>query len=95
MLNSILTKVFDIKDDATDREKAHRQKLMDNYMICYAAPDIAQFAGTAWGALNAMTDMVAHAAPARQTKTYAENNWGRIMNGHALVDSMAKMLVNA
>ena len=91
-LNAVLKKVFDVKDEASDREKANKQKLMDNYMVCYAAPDIAQFAGTAWGALNAMTDMVAHATPNRATKNYQENNWGRIMTGHRLVDEMAGIL---
>lgn len=91
MLNAVLKRVFDVKEEATDREKNNKQKLMDNYMICYAAPDIAQFTGTAWGALNAMTDMVAHATPNRATKNYAENNWNRIMNGHRLVDEMASI----
>ena len=91
-LNKVLGKMFMPKDDASNRTKANAQKVIDNYMICYAAPDISQFRGTAWGALNAMTDMVAHSTPNRQTKSYAENNWSRIMNGHSLVDQMAEML---
>lgn len=92
-LNAMLGKLFKAKDDASDREKKNTQQYMDNFMMCYMAPDIAQFRGTAWGALNAMTDMVAHQQPTRMTSTYAENNWRRIMNGHRLVDQMADMLV--
>lgn len=95
MLQNALKKVFKVKEEATAREKANTDKLMGNYMVCYAAPDIAQFAGTAWGALNAMTDMVAHATPNRATKNYQENNWGRIMNGHKLVDEMAEIFARA
>lgn len=91
-LTKALSKVFGVKEDASDRVKANTQKLMDNYMVCYAAPDIAKFSGTAWGAVNAMTDMVAHSTPNRQTKNYAENNWGRIMNGHRLVDDLVGAL---
>ena len=65
------------------------------YMICYFAADIAKFKGTAWCALNAMSDMVGHNAPRRQTANYWENNWGRIMDGHAMMDKMASLLVGA
>lgn len=64
----------------------------EEYMICYFAPDILKFKGTAWGALNAMSDMVGHTAPRRMTSNYQENNWGRIMDGHAMMDKMASLL---
>lgn len=43
-------------------------------------------------ALNAMSDMVGHTAPRRMTSNYQENNWGRIMDGHAMMDKMASLL---
>ena len=61
-------------------------------MTCLFMPDIKKFRGTAWGAINAMADMVGHTAPNRQTKNYQENNWGRIMNGHVLMDAMVAAL---
>lgn len=61
-------------------------------MICYFAPDIMKFQNTAWGAMNAMSDMVTHNAPLRKTKNYQENNWDRIMDGHVMMDKMASML---
>lgn len=92
-LQRVLGAMFDVKETDTDQKKRNAQKFKDNFMICYAAPDIAKFAGTAWGAVNAMADMVAHCPPNRETQNYAENNWGRIMDGHKLVDQMAGMLV--
>ena len=59
---------------------------------CYNMPDISQYKGTAWGIINAATDLVDHMAPARMTKNYRENNWGTIMLGHPLVDLMYKKL---
>jgi len=48
-----------------------------------------------WGFINAVSDYVGHATPARLTENYAENNWGRIMNGHAIFDkAVALMGVN-
>ena len=92
-LEKLLTSLFNKpKDDASDREKRNFDSQMAQYYICYNAADIAQFRGTAWGAINAMTDMVAHQAPLRAASNYAENNWGRIMAGHTLVDQMTLAL---
>ena len=60
-------------------------------MVCYYAPDIRQFRGTAWGAINAASDLATHSMPHRNTKNYAENNWGRIMDGHAVIDKAARL----
>ena len=91
----ILDEMFPVTEDSSDREKRNAEKARTEYMICYFAPDIAKFKGTAWGALNAMSDMVGHNAPRRQTANYWENNWGRIMDGHAMMDKMASLLVGA
>lgn len=88
----ILNEMFPVTEESTDREKQNAEKARTEYMVCYFAPDIAKFKGTAWGALNAMSDMVGHNAPRRQTANYWENNWGRIMDGHAMMDKMASLL---
>ena len=89
-LQQVLDKVFRAEAAKTDREKETLKKRKDAYMTCYLAPDLVKYFGTAYGAVNAMADMVAHAAPARMTSNYAENNWGRIMAGHKLVDDMVE-----
>lgn len=48
-LGEILDEMFPITEDSTDREKRNLQKLKDEYMVCYYAPDILKFRGTAWG----------------------------------------------
>lgn len=77
----------------TQRKIEGINQMKANIIKCYEMPDIAQFKGTAWGAINAITDFVDHAAPARMTENYQENNWGRIINGHVLVDSFYKKLI--
>ncbi len=88
----ILDEMFPATEDMGDREKRNAEKARTEYMVCYFAPDVLKFKGTAWGALNAMSDMVGHNAPRRQTANYRENNWGRIMDGHAMMDKMASLL---
>lgn len=91
-LGEILDEMFPITEDSTDREKQNIQKLKDDYMVCYFAPDIMKFRGTAWGAVNAMSDMISHNAPRRKTANYRENNWGRIMDGHAMLDKFVSLV---
>lgn len=92
-IKAALNNVFKADKAETAREKDTVRRQEETFMACYFAPDIAQYMGTAWGAVNAMADMAAHAKPIRENANYAENNWNRIMSGHALVDSMAGLLV--
>jgi len=88
-LRTILNSIFDPKvKKPTDLQKRNAEECKQAFYVCYAAPDIAKFQGTAWGAINAMSDLVGHSLPHRQTKTYDEMNWGRIMDGHTLFDQM-------
>lgn len=87
----ILDELFPRSKDASPREIKNIGKMKDNFMVCYYMPDIAKFRGTAWGAINAMADMVDHAEPIRNTKNYRENNWNRIMDGHVLLDKMVAL----
>ena len=91
-LNMILDELFPEDEHSTEREKQNAKKLRDEYMVCYFAPDLIKFRDTAWGAYNAMSDMITHNAPLRKTENYRENNWGRLMDGHVMMDKMAALL---
>ena len=91
-LNMILDELFPVDEHSTEREKQNVKKLRDEYMVCYFAPDLIKFRDTAWGAYNAMSDMITHNAPLRKTENYRENNSGRLMDGHVMIDKMAALL---
>lgn len=91
-LSQILDELFPVDDSSSQREKDNMKKMKDEYMICYYAPDILKFQNTAWGAINAMSDMISHNAPLRKTASYRENNWGRIMDGHILMDKICEKI---
>lgn len=91
-LDQILEELFPVDESSSQREKENVKKLKDEFMVCYFAPDILKYRGTAWGAVNAMSDMLSHNAPRRKTKNYRENNWGRIMDGHVMLDQMTSLL---
>ena len=81
----MLSEWFPVSEEDSDRKKAGVKKMKDQFMIAYYMPDIAKFRGTAWGVINAASDML-HNAPLRQTKNYQANQFGRIIAGHPLVD---------
>lgn len=87
-----LNEMFPIDDDASDRQKQNIQNAKDGIMICMLRPDIAKFLNTKWGFINAVSDYVGHSIPARVTTNYQENNWGKIMNGHPLLDKAMSLV---
>ena len=86
--DKLMEKLFPIKEDASDATKKHAEMAREQFQICYLAPDIAKFYGTAWGIINATSDFVGHATPARNTSTYEERRWDKIMDGHPIFDSV-------
>lgn len=82
----VLDQMFPVEDDATQRTKDNAQKAKDEIVVCMLRPDLAQFLGTKWGFVNAVSDYVGHGEPTRRTSNYEENRWGNIIGGHWLFD---------
>lgn len=85
-VNAVLDELFPVTEDMSDRKKNNIQLAKDGIQACMLAPDLIKFLNTKWGFINAVSDWVGHANPTRATESYAENNWGRIMNGHPIMD---------
>ena len=82
----VLDEMFPYDESMSNRKKRNIEEVKDGIVACMLAPDLVQFMNTKWGFINAVSDYVGHANPARLTETYAENNWGRIMTGHPILD---------
>lgn len=87
-----LNAMFPVEEDASDRQKRTAQYAKDQIIVCMMRPDIAQYLGTKWGFINAVSDYVGHSEPARHTKNFAENRWGNIIGGHAILDKAVAMV---
>lgn len=81
-----------IPNDATEKQKKQALLQQNEIMVCMLAPDLANFVGTKWGFLNAIADYVDHSEPQRRTKNYDQNNWGKIMVGHPMLDKAFVMV---
>lgn len=91
-VGKVIVNLFPIAKEATDRQKRTMQIARDDFMACYLAPDIQKFIGTKWGLINAASDFAGHRVPARNTTTYAENNFSKIIDGHPILDKVCSMV---
>lgn len=91
-LDEILDELFHADENDSDRKKNNMKAEKDNFYVAYFMPDIAKFRETAWGAVNAMSDVITHQVPKRRTESFNENRWGRIMDGHAIFDKFVELV---
>ena len=92
-LEKILEEMFPIdmmKDSAV--KIRNTVELRDTFKKCYDAPDIAQYKGTAYGVMNAISDMASHKSPTRLSDNFYENAWNALINGHPYLDKMYKRI---
>lgn len=89
-IEAIFNTLFPVEEDASERRLNNIAIMKNNFIQCYNADDIAQFKGTVYGAVNAMSDFVSHKLPNRETADFYENNWNRLINGHSDLDRFYK-----
>ena len=82
----VLAEMFPTPEDASERILKTANAAKEQIIVCMLRPDLAQFMGTKWGFLNAVSDYVGHGDPARHTKNFEENRWEAIITGHPLLD---------
>lgn len=91
-VKQVVAELFPINDDDSDRHKATMTKARNEFMTCYFMPDIAKFMNTEWGVINAASDFSAHVQPKRNTSTYQERNFERVIVGHPILDRVVEMM---
>jgi len=85
-LNKALPLLLDKPKEPNKKQEERYEQQKEEIMICMMRPDLANFIGTKWGFINAIADYVDHSEPMRRTKNYDQNNWGKIMIGHPMLD---------
>lgn len=91
-IDEILDELFPVDDNDTDRKKRSVQAEKDSFYVAYFMPDILKFGESAWRAVNAISDLVTHQAPKRNTASFNENRWGKIMDGHIMFDRFVELV---
>ena len=92
LLESVLNRLFPVKDENSDISKKNAEEQRETFIMAYNMPDIKKFYGSAWGVINAAADMAAHAEPLRRTKNFDENRFDSIVTGSRLLDMTAELV---
>lgn len=91
-IEEILDEMFPVDDNASDRKKNNILQFKTSFWKAYDMPDIAKFEDSAWKAVNAMSDTVTHSEPLRNTATFKEKRWGKVMDGHPIFDQFVNLV---
>ena len=91
-VEEILDEMFPVDDNTSERKKNNIVQFKNQFWTAYNMPDIQKFEDSAWMAVNAMSDVITHSAPRRNTASYNENRWGKIMDGHMLFDQFNSLV---
>jgi len=80
-------------DDATAAQKKNIEQLRDDVKIRYfEAPDLKVLEKSGYRFINAVSDFATHAKPLRETASYKENLFQKVLDGHPIIDKAYAML---
>lgn len=92
-IEDIFDNLFPVDPLKDSERKIKNVSIMkDSFIKCYNEQDIIKYKGTAYGALNAMSDLISHKQPTRNTANYYENSWCNLVNGNIVLDNFYKAL---
>ena len=91
--DKFVEELFPLDKDESKRKATNIIEMRDELKVrLYSSPDLANFANTKWGVLNAVSDFVDHTVPQRNTDTFKEKNFARIVDGHDIFDRAYALL---
>ncbi len=90
-LEELIEMVLPLPKDGRRHNRVYelRQELLTRY---HNAPDLERFRGTGWGFVSAVSDLVGHSNPKRETPTFKENRFSRVTGGSAELDRAVRLL---
>lgn len=90
--DSFLKTLLPIDEEASDCVKGRRALLEGQIRDAAAVDNLANFKGTAWGVVQAVSDVAFHTTPARTTPTYEANLMKLSMDGHPMIQKAYDIL---
>ena len=95
-VQEMVNALFPVSEDMSSQQLQNGKRLQKELKHrFYEAPDLQHVGRNAYRFINAVSDMVTHGRPLRETKNYQENLFRRTAEGHPLIDKTYKMLCAA
>jgi len=80
------------KGKGNSRKNENIKVIRSNFYRAYNVDDLANFRNTKYAVINAVSDLVTHATPIRQSDTFKENLFDKVIGGHDIIDQAYKLL---
>lgn len=88
----IISQLFPITNDMTDRQKENIQAKSVAYQVALLRPDLTNFKDTAWEIVQAYADYVSHPVIQRNTQTMAENTFMSVTFDPRIMQNLMSIL---
>lgn len=83
----IIMKLFPTEEGMTDRRIENMKEQRDGFIACMLSPDLIKFKGTAYQMVQAASDFATHRVPQRNTSTYQEGVFKKVLDGSTIIDT--------
>lgn len=83
----VVDELFPIATEDSDRKARNITESKEQFIVCMFSPDILKYKGTAYQLVQAASDYATHTAPKRNTTTYQERNFRKVLDGHPIIDT--------
>ena len=92
-LNDLINELFPVPDKISKRQKTNIVEMRNELRYRYQkAPDLKKHRGNAWGFMGAVSDFVTHVEPRRETETFKERRFERVVSGDKILDEALKLV---
>lgn len=92
-VEELINELIPIPTDASETQEKNVMKIRkDLSMRYFYAPDLKHVEKNEYRFINAVSDFATHAKPLRETRTYRENLFSRVMDGNALIDKAYELV---
>ena len=83
----VVDELFPIATEDSDRKARNITESKEQFIVCMFSPDILKYKGTAYQLVQAASDYATHAPAKRNTTTYQERNFRKVLDGHPIIDT--------
>lgn len=95
-VQSFVNEMFPVTADMSNQQIQNAKRLQKELKHRYfEAPDLQHVGKNGYRFVNAVSDMVTHGRPLRETKNFQENMFRRTAEGHPMIDKAYKMVLAA
>lgn len=89
----LVENLIPLPTEANEQQKRNVYLMREDLQTRINAPDLEPYKGTAWAAVNAVADHIAHRPLLRNTRRIRERRFQQLAFGHSMLDRATELLL--